>query len=531
MKSMMKNAFSAVIMFAVCAILVLAFPQNANAAQEGNYAYTVTDGKATITYIDESASGAIIIPSTLGGYPVESISGNLYQRSSGVTSVTISEGIKSIGDGAFANQSNLTSVTIPGSVTSIGNYAFDYCISLTDINISSGVTQIGKGAFRYCINLTDIVIPDSVVSMGDNLFWGCRLLSKVTISENAQSIGNGAFRLCSSLKKLHIPDSVTSIGNYAFDRCGILKNVTMNYGVEVIGDYAFNGCYNLVDIAIPESVISIGNCAFYGCEALTSVVIPENIINIGEGAFGNCTKLKSITVESWNRAYKDTDGVLFTADGRTLVNYPAKKPETSYVIPDSVIKIGSYAFSCCDGLTGVIIPESVLFMGDYVFDSSDYLTVYAEAWSRPKGWSDKWNCFIGWGRKTCPVIWGYGKVKGISLDKSDVTLLNIGDNIRLNATVTPENAYDKTVIWTSSDASVAIVDENGLVTAVENGICTITATTVDGGFEAACKVTVRCSAAPVIPDVPAIPTEPEKPQTETLPFGLLVWLIYQLMTK
>ena len=64
-------------------------------------------------------------------------------------------------------------------------------------------------------------------------------------------------------------------------------------------------------------------------------------------------------------------------------------------------------------------------------------------------------------------------VTGISLDKSTMTLL-VGEEQTLTATVTPENATDKVVIWTSSDESKAIVSK-GKVTAIAEGIATITA--------------------------------------------------------
>ena len=85
-------------------------------------------------------------------------------------------------------------------------------------------------------------------------------------------------------------------------------------------------------------------------------------------------------------------------------------------------------------------------------------------------------------------------VTGISLDKTEVTITE-GGTETLTATVSPENATDKTVTWTSSDETVATVAD-GVVTAVAAGTATITATTVDGEYTAGCAVTVE-SAAPV----------------------------------
>ena len=78
-------------------------------------------------------------------------------------------------------------------------------------------------------------------------------------------------------------------------------------------------------------------------------------------------------------------------------------------------------------------------------------------------------------------------VTGIELNKTELTLTE-GGSETLTATVTPDNATDKTVTWTSNKESVATV-ENGVVTAVGEGTATITATA--GGYEASCVVTVN----------------------------------------
>ena len=78
-------------------------------------------------------------------------------------------------------------------------------------------------------------------------------------------------------------------------------------------------------------------------------------------------------------------------------------------------------------------------------------------------------------------------VTGVSLDKTSLELLE-GETAVLTATVTPDNATDKTVSWISSAQSVATVSETGTVTAVSVGRATITATA--GGVSATCVVTV-----------------------------------------
>ena len=121
------------------------------------WTYTVLNGEASVgggssspPAVSASTSGAIVIPSTLGGRPVTSI-----------------------GNSAFRDCNKLTSVTIPGGVTRIGSHAFSACSNLTSVVISNGVTSIGFQAFSSCGELTSVVIGDSVTSIGVDAFYGC----------------------------------------------------------------------------------------------------------------------------------------------------------------------------------------------------------------------------------------------------------------------------------------------------------------------------------------------------------------------
>lgn len=79
-------------------------------------------------------------------------------------------------------------------------------------------------------------------------------------------------------------------------------------------------------------------------------------------------------------------------------------------------------------------------------------------------------------------------VTGVSLNQSSLSLTP-GATSTLTATVSPSNATNKAVTWSSSNTAVATVN-NGTVTAVSNGTATITATTASGGYKASCTVTV-----------------------------------------
>ena len=84
------------------------------------------------------------------------------------------------------------------------------------------------------------------------------------------------------------------------------------------------------------------------------------------------------------------------------------------------------------------------------------------------------------------------KVSSITLNQTSLTMTSKGQTASLTATVSPGNAENKNITWSSSNSSVATVNANGTVTAVANGTADITATAADGsGVSAKCSVTVR----------------------------------------
>lgn len=98
---------------------------------------------------------------------------------------------------------------------------------------------------------------------------------------------------------------------------------------------------------------------------------------------------------------------------------------------------------------------------------------------------------------TLYAVWDSGEpsepvaVDGVTIDESSITLV-VGGNQTLVATVTPADADDKSVTWSSSNSSVATVTD-GVVTAVSHGTAIITVITVDGGYTATCQVTVEAA--------------------------------------
>lgn len=88
-------------------------------------------------------------------------------------------------------------------------------------------------------------------------------------------------------------------------------------------------------------------------------------------------------------------------------------------------------------------------------------------------------------------------VTGITLDPSTMTIKE-GESFLIVATITPENADNKDITWSSSSDAVAIVDNDGRVTGVQAGNATVTAKTKEGNITASCAITVVNNLAPSV---------------------------------
>jgi len=400
-------------------IFLSAFPLvSMGQVTEGLWTYIIENGGATITA--STATGAVTIPSSLGGYAVKKVGNGsppiFGNQSTSVTSVYIPSSVTNIGDYAFSGCTSLTSTTIPNSVTSIGNYAFQGCSSLTSITIPNGVTSIGEGAFDGCTALTSInigsgspvllnpgwpiiinpgvpIIPQEttegewtyIVENGAATITATTATGAVTIPSElggyaVKKVGNNVLPISGKFGNV---DYITTIGSslnlgYSIgsitystgsiitdDNLSSYKNtsvtsVVIPNSVTSIGNNAFYNFSSLTSITIGTSVTTIGNYAFQGCSSLISITIPNSVTSIGDGAFTGCTSLTSITL---------VEGLPAIGSG-----WFAGIPVTSIIIPNSVTSIGDGAFTGCTSLTNITIPSSVTSIGSGAFNGCSGLT-------------------------------------------------------------------------------------------------------------------------------------------------------------
>ena len=288
----------------------------------------------------------------------------------GITSVTIPEGVTCIGENSFRESANLLSVTFPENELRVESNAF-YRTGLASLHIPENVTHIGEFAFVGLENLTEItvaeghpyytavdgllltrdgekllvvpagkegvlILPKTVESIGYGAFE-LSSLSRVDIREgqNLLSIGYRAFFGAKNLTSFTIPASVVTIDYYAFAYAESLKKVTFAEDSALKGIYegAFFGCRSLQEIDIPEAIIEITEFAFYGCSALTELPFDHETVEM---------------LADYSFAYTGL---------------------TELVLPVSVIEVGDYAFSGAP-LTQVVISsekERELLLGFGVF--------------------------------------------------------------------------------------------------------------------------------------------------------------------
>jgi len=420
----MKLQRFALAIMMLCLALVFILPVKAEAATEGYYTYEIVDGKAIITECNQSISGDITIPSTLGGYPVTAIGSEAFYECSSLISVAMPDSVTSVGSYAFYGCTSLVYISLPDGITEIGFNAFYDCNQL-EYNVYSNVKYLGNFKNPYAVlikavskELTSYSIHEKTKMICRDAFNGCNNMTMIVIPDGVTTIDSTAFAFCGGLTSVFISDSVTTISKDAFQDCNnlvitisegnpvyssdasgvvfnkdktklifatesITGNYTIPYGVTDIETDAFIYCSGLTSITIPNSVTTIGAAAFMYCDGLQEVAIPDSVTILQDRVFYECNNLSSVIIGNGvksipAKSFYSCDSLQAISLGSNLTSIGESafykcSSLTSVVVPNGVSVIGVSAFGDCSSLTSITLPSSLITIGSSAFASCSNL--------------------------------------------------------------------------------------------------------------------------------------------------------------
>lgn len=255
-----------------------------------------------------------------------------------------------------------------------------------------------KDEFKSDSTVTAIKIPDTyngkpVSRVAGRAFLNAVYLEKVELGANVVAIESGAFMNCSGLKVMSITAPVNTISAGAFAGCTRLTRIavsdlntcfTNDNGDGILYEINSDDEYVLVaypagrsdeTVTVSAFVGEIRSYAFDGASRLKVINIERDNAfgTIGTYAFNGCSALEAVNVN--NDAYVSVDGVLYTADEKTLVLYPQNKAGDTFTVPDTVTKIARRAFRGNNNLVEIVIGANVSTLGD----GEDDYEVFGEA--------------------------------------------------------------------------------------------------------------------------------------------------------
>ena len=263
------------------------FPYTYKQQSNDDFIYQqLDDGVEIILYVGDVFD--VVIPETLSGEPVVSLSDILFQHNSFVRTVDLPETITRIADYSFADMSELRSVKLPSSLEAIGSAAFMSDTMLGDLGIPDSVTEIADDAFIGCPSL---VIWASEGSYAYN--WAKQMGIRV---RDSHSVSSDIFRFVN-------PSGNILISEYnGADLTPDLPRVN-EYGEFVTGiaDEVFNGI-EISSIEIPEGFESIGSLSFANDPLPLEITIARSVTNIAD----NCFSGSDVVIHGYNKSYAET---------------------------------------------------------------------------------------------------------------------------------------------------------------------------------------------------------------------------------
>lgn len=411
----------------------------------------------------------------------------------GLSSYNIPSSVSTIGGSAFFGCQNMTALKLPAGLGFIDNSAFNGCTSLSDINIPGGVCEIGSSAFANCSSLEYVDIPAATYLIDAGAFSHCTSLTEINVHPDNYTYTNvnglvlnyseTTVIVCpAGLTKVEIPETVTRIGTSSFSGCANLENINIPATVTSIGSYAFTGCKALKVMVMHDGLEKIEPNTFFGCSSLSGVIIPSTVTEIGASAFEKCTSLRNIDIP---------------AGGQTIKAFAFRDcSELQYIMLGEDIKtIEMKSFQNCKNIeTVVCYNNEIPKLSGTAFDTDVYAT--AELRVNPDC-IDSYKSANNWSNFRIGEIQDK-LVTAIVLDNTERSA-QPGESFMLSAEVYTQDAFNKTLKWTTDNPDVAVVDETGDVTMIGTGMCEIAAESVDGSsVRAVCRINAMTTGIEVI---------------------------------
>ena len=434
------------------------------------------------------------------------ISNNLFRGCTGLEEISIPASVIKIERYTFADCTNLKNVYFSNGVKNVENNAFTNCTSLTKVNIPDTVDSIGNSAFSGCTNLIEVHLPDKLKETASDTFSGCKKLTAINFPSTLTTIGNSAFSGCESLPEAILPSGVEKIETNAFKNCKAMKKAVVPDTVSSIGSSAFYGCEALADITLGSKLKKIESQTFYGCTVLPSIVLPYNVTTIGDSAFVNCTKLTQITVPRNTTSiasnafsypkkmtmYGPSDCYAQTYASGKGIKYVTQDIHATSVSLDITEKTAEHYDDF--QLTATIAPLNFTDAVVWTSSNEEVATVSDTGYVEICGVGTAVITVTAGNVKAACKITVPQLIDWIEFDEDEIEL-KAGQTYQLKPYISPSDATNKKLKYTSSDTKVAEVSASGRVTARSEGEAKIRAAATDGSDEyAVCYVTVTGKA-------------------------------------
>lgn len=485
-------------------------------------------------FADCSALKHVTMPDNL-----EALGGYVFENCTELSELTIKGPITVVPDYAFSYCSGLNTLTFESSTTEFGDYALYNCSALTKLVIPNTITSIGEGAFNGCSNITDLTIPFSY-TITTKMFAGCTNVThiKFTIGDGLlpdyanNSVKNtpwylnrnatpglviefedsedvhftiipeNMFNECVSIVSVQLPDTLSIIQKSAF-RYTSLREVILPSSVEYLGDAAFAYCQSLSTIIIGDNVSYVGKELFYNCTSMSYLQIPVSM-PINTDTYTGCTTLKTLVMTT---GYTEGQSYNYTDNDYRGTPWHNTQEDLTVTLNSGVKYLAGYIFHNCTRIVSIsFFDPEINFQGKWVnfgdyfhFQTStgkalDLNNVNMAGYSF-KGKEDKYHTLYLTQEKIVLA-------NGIMISEEPTKTVresnsSIESHFYITATVLPENVSNKDYIWTTTDANVVSIEQDGTATIIGPGIATLRVTSVDGGYFTDCVVTVLHNLTPV----------------------------------